>query len=132
MSLFGSIELRSRSRSQRRPARLAALVEALDPRLLMATNVTGTPLAVLGTPGVPLRVAVFNPTPLSGIGGSPAPVYAPVGTPIPLVSLDNAGQTLDVSGYSGTVDWGDGSATDSTIFGTYGLLTPNDQNGLAQ
>ena len=132
MSFFGSIELGSRSRVRRRPSRLAAMVEALDPRLLMATNVAGTPLAVSGTPGNPLQVEKFTPRPVGGLGGSPSTVYAPIGTPIPLVSLDNAGQTLDVSGYSGTVNWGDGSATDSAIFGTYGLLTANDQNGLVQ
>ena len=131
MALFGSIEINSRPRGSRRPSQLAALVERLDARLLMATNLNGTPIPVMGNPGTPLRVTVFNPVPISGTGGASTEL-APVGTPIPLVLLNSAGESLDVTGYRGTVDWGDGSPVDAAVFGSYGLLYPTDQIGSAQ
>ncbi len=118
---------RSTKFSGRRPARrrfasFRAMVEVLDTRQLMAAGVTGVPMAISGNVDGPLRVQQYAMGPGGTIGLlNPLPL-APVGTPIPLVTLiNNAAATLPASGYTGTVDWGDGSSTDSALFGTYTL-----------
>ena len=111
-------------RGKRRPTRFRAVVEALDSRLLMASGVTGLAEAVSGSASSPLLTLQDNIPPVSGLGGF-LPSEAPVGTPIPLVRLFGpTADTLSASGYSGTVDWGDGSPVDPALFGNFVLTTP--------
>ena len=100
--------------ANRRPTRLRAIVESLDTRLLMASGITGTVEMINGTTGGPLPVLGNVSYPTSEVA------FAPVGTPVPLVELtSSATGPLSSTGYSGTVNWGDGSPVDSALFGTF-------------
>ena len=106
------------SRRTRRPLRFRASVERLDRRELMAAGVTAVPIAVTGVFGVPLRVGDYGQGSV-GIGGVEIP-DTPLGTPIPLVGLTSSTSTaLTTTGYTGTVDWGDGTPTDAAVFNTF-------------
>lgn len=99
-------------RASRRPTRFRAVVERLDPRqLLTAGFLFGSADQPAGFAGVPLTVLEFDD---SSIDLPPA--TAPVGTPVPLATLTSATGPLSAAGYSGTVDWGDGSAVDAASF----------------
>jgi len=112
------------TRAKRRPTRFRAVVEALDPRRLMASGVTGVVATVSGSANAPLTTVQYNLPPALGLGGL-LPSPAPIGTPIPLVRLFGPTfETLSASSYSGTVDWGDGSAVDAALFGDFVLTTP--------
>ena len=99
-----------------RPHRMTSFragVERLDRRELMAAGVTGTVIPVNGNVGTPLLVENIQDY-MPGLGGVP---LEPVGTPIPLVRLTTTASTLPATGYTGTVDWGDGSTPDAAQFG---------------
>ncbi len=107
----------------RRATQFRATVERLDRRELMAAGVTGTTIPINGDVRTPLLVEDIEYY-MPGLGGVP---LEPVGTPVPLVSLQgDPTSTLTPSSYSGTVDWGDGTATDAAVFGTF-----NSQFGYA-
>ena len=64
-----------------------------------------------GYAGVPLAVLEYDDT---NIDLPPAP--APVGTPVPLVTLTSSTGPLAPAGYTGTVNWGDGTPVDAASF----------------
>ncbi len=106
------------SRRTRRPTRFRANVEPLDRRALLAAGATGTVVPVTGNVDAPLQIGLYAAGSV-GIGGVEIP-RAPVGTPIPLVGLTSGTSTaLTTQGYTGTVDWGDGTATDAAVFNAY-------------
>ena len=103
--------------SKRRSTRFLAVVEALGVRQLMASGVTVTPLPLTSEKtGVPL---FFSEPPTYDI-------LSPVGTPVPLLSLSTPTGPPSPMGYSGTVDWGDGSPIDTASFaiGIVGVYLP--------
>ena len=114
------IEFSWKRRGPRRSTRFRAVVESLDRRQLMATDVTGVSVMyVNGTARNPLPVYGAPQTPPFGTLGAIYPLQ-PVGTPVPLVTLTSSSpDPLSSTGYSGTVNWGDGSATDVALFGTF-------------
>ncbi len=106
------------SQARRRANRFQAVVETLDARQLMAAGITGVAGSITGAAGYPLTVKVYTGVPPTG--GGTGLTLAPVGTPVPLVTLtSSATGTLAATGFVGTVDWGDGSAVDTALFGTF-------------
>jgi len=113
------IESSGNPRGRRRPTRFRAAVETLDARRLMAAGLTGVVSAISGSAGFPLPVHGPLVEPPFGTLGALYPLE-PVGTPVPLVTLTGSSTgPLSSTGHSGTVDWGDGSATDAALFGTF-------------
>ncbi len=98
---------RTRSSSSRAAQRRRfATVERLDARRLMATGFTGTPVPVAG----------FFATPLSLVDEPGGTFTAPVA----LVRLEGADATDAQAGnFAGTVNWGDGSASDAALIGNF-------------
>ncbi len=98
--------------TRRRLSRFHAWVERLDRRELMTAGFYGGNVNQPGGyAGVPLAVLEYDDTNIDL-----PPSTAPVGTPVPLVTLTSTTGTLSPAGYSGTVNWGDGSALDAASF----------------
>lgn len=72
----------------------------------MAAGVTGSPVPITGDYGQPLTIRTFFPDYYGG------PNYIDLTSPIPvqILTSSDSSSTLSATDYTGTVDWGDGSA----------------------
>ena len=114
-----AILLTSRRLNKRRSSQFRAVVETLDARQLMTAGFLPNAQPA-GYAGTPLTVYEYDDTSIDL-----PPLIAPVGTPVPLVTLTSSTGPLSPAGYSGTVNWGDGSPVDAATFTAFTARSMN-------